>query len=290
MNKYYLTLPIRVYDVNVDASFHTHGLPSLSGVDGFCHALMRNINKHCDESYQHAGFSYVLNSIEYKLSKKRHVACEFSDRGKTIASMTDDKLATIDQTLIVMFYSDKDKTHFYSEDRLNRSLAPLSFLGGHFTANTPNSNEGSEPVRLFDGTNEGFIQALRTCRRNSFIVEDVEHLLECESVSGNDRWEKFTTLMTRDKTPHEPTRNKPQGHYVAAHAGYALLESPKIRKNTRDPDTFHSYAETVISPVRCRTVSSALIDIKGGKYLWSNSALNANDYKDNLYIVYGVYI
>lgn len=291
-NTYYMIIPMRVYDVNVDSSFHTYGLPSFSGVDGFCHALTRNIHQYLDNTYMHESFSYIINNIEYSLSKKRYAASELTKKNTIVTSMSDDKLAMLDQTIIIKFTSDKPISTFYEDDAMTPAFETLRFMSGHTDIQPPCEGNKRYAVQIIDASSDGFVNALNLCKRNSFIIEDANDLLESEMAEGESRWDKYLSLISRP-TQDGTEKNqqiKPEGFYIPIHVGYSLLEDPKKRTLTRCPKTEHSYAEPVLGVARCRTVASAKINPDKGKFMWANSALNENSYKENLFIVYGVYI
>lgn len=291
-NAYYMIIPMRVYDVNIDSSFHTYGLPSLSGVDGFCHALTRNMHQYFDESYMHEAFSYIINNIEYAASKKRYSASEFGDKGKVTPSMSDDKLALLNQTIIIKFNSDKPISAFYENDALTRTFETLRFMSGHTDIQTPCQGNKRYAVQIIDAKSDGFLSALKLCKRSSFIIEDANEFLESDLLEGQSRWDKYLSLISRPA--HDDIgglkHSRPEGLYIPVHVGYSLLEVPKKRALTRCPNTEHSFAETVLGVARCRTIASAKINYEKGKFMWTNSALHENKYKENLFIVYGVYI
>lgn len=283
LNDYFIAIPMRVYDVNVDSSNYTHGLPSLSGVDGFCHAFSRNVQQFLDNTYTHASFAYIISNIEYNKGIKRYVPYELADKKKINASMAHEMVAMIDQTLIIRFHSEKSLSEIYNPEKLSVALSHLRFMAGRIDCN-------ADDITMKHFSPDNLELALSQCKRNSFIIEDASDLLESNETQGDSRWEKMLTLLSRKKSKAVNNIIRPEGYYIPTHIGYALLEEPTDKVNVRCEDTQHSYAEPVISVARCRTLASARIDLRQVKVFWSNCALNANDLKEDLYIVYGVYI
>ena len=293
---------MRAYDVRIDSSAYTAGLPSLSGIYGFTHAIERNIKELIDDEFFVTGFSYLVHNINYSEGTKRFSQSKrkIKNSNDLAAPMEDLKLAIIDQTIIIEVESKLTASDFYNSDKLNDVFSKLRFMGGHFNIQMPHSNQiKGGCLEVLDATDGGFSDALKACNQNGYIVEDATYLVE----NASNQLQYTLDLIKQpklDKSTGKPfSIVRPQGYFVPIHIGYVGLDKPSLKHHTRDNNDKHIYAEPVIGVARCRTIRSAIINLTKSndlqedptdcRFIWQNSALNPEDFETkNLYIVYGV--
>jgi CRISPR type I-F-associated protein Csy2 len=289
MESFYLKLSMTVYDANVVSNFHITGLPSLTSVDGFSHAIERNLNASYDEELFADGFSYIIEDINYQKGKKKYSIATFEqkkDIGKN-SPIFDHRIAKIKQTIIIKIHSKKTLSSFNSmilSDLKNKIFNKLFFSGGNIFFNH---------IECFSKIDEA-IKSIKN--RSSLLIEDSTFLLDNDELKleNEKKFDMFLRLISKKTKISNnifPNNNKEVylGNIIPIAIGYYKLTNSEKKLNSRDNKCDHFYAESVMGLARTRSLYSVLKNINDDNYndiMWINSKLNEkNNFNNNLYIV-----
>ncbi|MGD1527034.1 type I-F CRISPR-associated protein Csy2 [Vibrio harveyi] len=305
----FLKIPMRVYHANIASNFHVAGLPAMTAVDGFTHNLERKLNQYLpDLEAQVDAWMYVVDGIEYQEGIQRYTCATNtkSEKGKLNAPMEDNKLATIDQTILIQVTSNArvvELRTLLEEGRMNAVFNRLMFAGGstgvRISANSlVNKNRKVEFYETVE-------QAFERHSRGSMVIEDKTHILN-ELGSGEERLSRLIGLISRKKNKEVNSDKKETekqelsdsveveeylGNLVPVAIGYQRLGEASLKEGARNPECKHFYAEPVIGMARTRTVASMLANLNSKEDtcypFWQNAKLNPeNELADELYCVH----
>lgn len=246
----FLTIDIGATGVHVSGGVQVVGLPSLTAIDGFVHAIEREFDLPV------AGWSMGFRHCEEITGHGRMVNYEFRHKDKKEGSpyIRDKRTATVRGFLVL--YTDDLSSSQEALDALNERVEALRFCGGTLIL-------GSHGVQRWNSLADALQMISFSCRDPHFFMEDKSGLLmqRPKELSPMD-W-----LLDLAAKPSYQDGEAAyahglgwQGFLTPVIRGYSLLETPRHRDFLRG-DNLHAYAEPVIGLVRMRSLASVMFHL-----------------------------
>lgn len=244
----YISVDLQVIDLNATSNMLVTGLPPLTAVDGFVHAIERATG------IEMAGWAMGVSEFQATESHLKAVNYEHGHKGKHASNpyIRDRRSARMNAFLILVV-SDETATDDHLNE-LEESIESFRFCGG-------NLELGGHGVALWPSAQMAIEQSASVSEDPVFFLEDASHLLdECPEHLSKTQWLMDLTARpnkTEDGSLEYAHGREFLGHLVPTVNGYQLLELPKHRPNLRD-DVQHAYAESTLGVARMRSVGSVL--------------------------------
>ncbi|MCP1674102.1 CRISPR type I-F-associated protein Csy2 [Natronocella acetinitrilica] len=262
----HLVLPMQVYGANVIGNGFVAGLPGMSAVYGFAHALEREIRDLLDEQGRNTARAEVMSvtlaieELERDAGHARHVVYTAQAAGAATkgAPIVDERTARIRQTLILEIECNDE-----GRDALDRLL-----IGGELAALLGNLRYAGgtltvRPRRI--RIEASLAEALARVPASAFLLEDRSELLAKQQPGDRDRLDTLLRLISRPRRKPAATEGEHEqasaadqdylGLLLPLAVGFVLLEHPRHRRGVRGGYP-HAYAEPVIGLARARTAAS----------------------------------
>lgn len=302
-----LKIPMYVHQANMIGNYYTCGFPSMTSIDGMLHAFERQMNEanlNCTVESWYIAVEKAEMNHGHKSFVPGRVA-ELSKNGIN-TSIVDERSGHLDITLFVKIFFDDEN---FSVADCNKMIRTTKFesithrmkLAGGTTIIYTKQQDGYRKDRTVECFDDLFY-ALKTINRNAFMIDDHTGNLSEYSKDNESKLETFSRLLYRKKQNLNEeqlsqynnliSENK-EGYYVPLAIGYYGLDTPTIKKNSRDLLTKHVYVEPILGLGRLRTVGSVLFSIKNNtfstlKLEWGRLTEEMQNKHTNLYVVLGL--
>ena len=278
MHSIFLKIPMIVYNANVNGNAHVSGIPSMTSIDGVVHNIERKLRQF-DEDFYVEKWSYIVEKMEYRSGTKRFIPCRTKEKGSVNAAMDDEKLAHIEQTIIIEVNSSQSISEWKNkrdEGILNHIFAGIVFNGGTTRIRTSNGN-----VRL--SFRSSLLETLKSLPPSALLIEDKTHLITILKKEGENNLSAIIRILNTELDDY-------QGYLIPVAIGYYAISSLEERKDQRMKGRKHIYAEPVIGMARARTVASSILNIDSDDFKpsWYNAKFDENqNISEKYYIIQG---
>lgn len=249
----FLTIDIEATGVRVSGGVQVVGLPPLTAIDGFVHAIEREFGVTV------VGWSMAFRQCEQMCGHSQVVNYEFRHKAKKSKTpyIRDSRTATVKGFLVL--YTDGSGDIPSTVEAMNSRIEAFRFCGGTLIL-------GKQGVQPWGALEDAFTMMSFSYREPHFLMEDRTYLLgeKPDSLAPMDWLLDLTARPAYISGSQVYAHNLSwQGFLTPVIRGYSLLEPPRVRESLRD-DYRHAYAEPIIGLVRMRSLSSVMLHLDEG--------------------------
>jgi CRISPR type I-F-associated protein Csy2 len=230
----FLTINHQAHDVNLLGNLYTAGLPAMTALGGFTHAIERDINRLIkindgNLEYKSVQIFHSIDSPEGNYSKmsKRLIRYKRDANDKNKPATLEGQIeGHIDQTIVMKISGDEESINSISsqcaEGGLNRLIETKRFAGGTITLNSLNAYDT-------------FSDALSSVPLiyNAYIVEDKTELLTDMAENNESKLDTLIKLVI-DRPIADKNANKQKKLLVTELKNMKGKEGEKAAKASLD--------------------------------------------------------